>query len=125
VVDEIVARARPTPVAIAVLPSEFQVSPPLRARVLARLQLAEPDLDLERTARETRAYFEPKGIPVIDLLPALTTAEAEESAYALRNTHWNERGNAVAARVLAEALEPKVRALALSEPRSKRDLPAQ
>jgi len=125
VVDEIVARAQPTPVAIAVLPSEFQVSPPLRARVLARLQLAEADLDLERTARETRAYFEPKGIPVIDLLPALTTAEAEESAYALRNTHWNERGNAVAARVLAEALEPKVRALALSEPRSKRDLPAQ
>jgi len=123
--DEIVARARPTPVAIAMLPSEFQVSPPLRERVLARVKLEEADLDLERPAREARAYFEPKGILVIDLLPALTTAEAGESTYALRNSHWNERGNAVAARQLADALEPKVRELAQSESDSNRSLPGQ
>jgi len=123
--DEIIARARPTPVAIAVLPSEFQVSPPLRERVLSRVKLAEADLDLERPARETRAYFEPKGIPVIDLLPAFAAAEAEESTYALRNSHWNERGNAVAASQLADALEPRVRELARPEPRSKPGLPAK
>ena len=32
-----------------------------------------------------------------------------EGTYALRNTHWNERGNAVAAQALAEALAPFVR----------------
>ena len=123
--DEIIARARPTPVAIAMLPSEFQVSPPLRERVLARVQLAETDLDLERAARETGAYFEPKGVPVIDLLPAFTTAEAEASTYALRNSHWNERGNAVAARQLADALAPRVRALARSKSASKPSLSAR
>ena len=109
VADEIVRRAAPTPVAIAVLPSEFQVSPPLRDRVLARAGLGEADLDLERPARETHAHFAPREIPVIDLLAAFTAAEAEESTYAPRNTHWNERGNAVAARALAEALAPIVR----------------
>ncbi len=123
--DEIALRARPTPVAIAVLPSEFQVSPPLRARVLARVQLAEADLDLEGPARDTRAYFEPKGIPVIDLLPALGVAEAEASTYAPRNSHWNERGNAVAARQLADALAPLLRDLAPVAPHSNPDLRAR
>jgi len=89
------------------------------------VQLAEADLDLERAARETGAYFEPKGVPVIDLLPAFTTAEAEASTYALRNSHWNERGNAVAARQLADALAPRVRALARSKSASKPSLSAR
>jgi lysophospholipase L1-like esterase len=114
--DEIVRRAAPTPVAIAVLPSEFQVSRPLRDRVLSRTGLAEADLDLERPARETRAHFAPREIPVIDLLAAFTAAEADESTYALRNTHWNERGNAVAAQALAEALAPFVRERSHADP---------
>lgn len=114
--DEIVRRAAPTPVAIAVLPSEFQVSPPLRDRVLARAGLAETDLDLERPARETRAHFASREIPVLDLLAAFTAAEAEESTYALRNTHWNEHGNAVAAQALAEALAPLARERMRAEP---------
>jgi lysophospholipase L1-like esterase len=114
VADEIVARARPAPVAIALLPSEVQVSPRLRAQVLERVQIGEADLDLDHPARETRNHFEPKKVLVIDLLPALTAAERDASTYALRNTHWNGRGNAIAARQIAESLAPMVRELALA-----------
>ena len=114
VADEIVARARPAPVAIALLPSEVQVSPRLRAQVLERVQVAETDLDLDHPARETRSHFEPKHVLVIDLLPALRAAERDAPTYALRNTHWNERGNATAARQIAESLAPMVRDLALA-----------
>jgi len=114
VADEIVARARPAPVAIALLPSEVQVSPRLRAQVLERVQIGEADLDLDHPARETRNHFEPKKVLVIDLLPALTAAERDAPTYALRNTHWNERGNAIAARQIAESLAPMVRELALA-----------
>jgi hypothetical protein len=72
--------------------------------VLERVQVAEADLDLARTWRETRTHFEAENVLVIDLLPALTAAERAESTYALRNSHWNERGNAVAARQLADSL---------------------
>ena len=109
VADEIVARAQPASVAIAVLPSEVQVSARLRAQVLERVQVAEADLDLERPGRETRGHFEPRNVAVVDLLPALTAAEREEPTYAPRNSHWNERGNAVAARQLAESLAPMLR----------------
>jgi len=80
------------------------VSPRLRAQVLERVQVAETDLDLDHPARETRSHFEAEACLVIDLLPALRAAERDAPTYALRNTHWNERGNATAARQIAESL---------------------
>jgi hypothetical protein len=115
IVGEIAARAAPAPVAVAVLPSELQVNPALRARVLASLALQEGDLDLDRPARATRAALESRGVTVIDLLPPLAAAERDAPTYALRDSHWNERGNAVAARALAEALEPPVRRIAATK----------
>ena len=112
VLDEIVARAAPTPVAIAVLPTELQVNPQLRASALSQLQLREQDLDLDAPARETRAHLEARGVAVIDLLPALAAAELDGNTYEPRDSHWNERGNEVAADVLAESLEATVRRIA-------------
>jgi hypothetical protein len=111
IADAIVARVQPTPLAIAVLPSELQVSRALRARVLERVDVPEDDLDLDHPARATREHFAAQPIPVLDLRDALTAAESREPTYAPRNSHWNERGNAVAARALADGLEPVVRAL--------------
>lgn len=120
VVDEIVARAAPTPVAVAMLPTELQVNPQLRASVLSQLQLREQDLDLDIPARETRLHLEVRGVAVIDLLPALAAAERDGNTYALRDSHWNERGNEVAAEVLAESLEAAVRRIADSKPSQAR-----
>ncbi len=112
IVAEIVARAAPAPVVVAVLPSELQVNPALRAQALASLGLDEGDLDLDRPARATRAALEGRAVAVIDLLPALAAAEREAPTYALRDSHWNERGNAVAAATIAAALEEPVRRIA-------------
>ena len=68
--------------------------------------------DLDTPARETRGGLERRGIAVIDLLPALAAAERDGRTYATRDSHWNERGNAVAAEVLAQMLEAPVRRIA-------------
>jgi hypothetical protein len=120
VLDEIVARAAPTPVAIAVLPTELQVNPQLRASALSQLQLREQDLDLDAPARATRAHLEARGVAVIDLLPALAAAERAGNTYAPRDSHWNERGNEVAAEVLAESLEAAARRIAETKPAQTR-----
>jgi hypothetical protein len=116
IVAEIAALAAPAPVAVAVLPSELQVNPQLRASALSQLQVREQDLDLDAPARETRAGLEGRGIPVIDLLPALSAAERDGPTYASRDSHWNERGNEVAAEVLAQTLEATVRRIAQTKP---------
>jgi len=120
VIDEIVARSAPTPVVVAVLPTELQVNPQLRASVLSQLQLREQDLDLDLPARETSAHLEAGGVAVIDLLPPLAAAERDGSTYALRDSHWNERGNEVAADVLAETLAAAVRRIAEAKPSQTR-----
>jgi alginate O-acetyltransferase complex protein AlgJ len=115
IVAEIAARAAPAPVAVAVLPSELQVNPALRASVLASLGLEEGDLDLDQPARATRAALEARGVAVIDLLPPLADAERGAPTYALRDSHWNERGNAIAAQALADALEAQTRRMAAAK----------
>ena len=112
ILADIAALAAPTPVVVAVLPTELQVNPELRTAALAAFQLREQDLDLDTPARETRGGLERRGIAVIDLLPALAAAERDGRTYATRDSHWNERGNAVAAEVLAEMLEAPVRQIA-------------
>jgi hypothetical protein len=112
---EIVAAATPAPVAVAVLPSELEVSPALRDRVLAALATPASDLDLDAPARITREALEARGVLVIDLLPPLVAAEQEAPTYAPRDSHWNQHGNAVAASAIAAALEAPVRAIAVEK----------
>ena len=121
IVEQIGALALPTPIAVAVLPSELQVNPQLRAAALSQLQLREQDLDLDTPARETRAHLEGRGIAVIDPLPALSAAERDGNVFATRDSHWNERGNEVAAAFLASSLEATVRRVAAAKqaPRSE------
>ncbi len=115
-IGEIAALAAPTPLAVAVLPTELQVNPGLRAAVLSQLKLREQDLDLDTPTREARARLDARGVTVIDLLPALSAADRDGNTYATRDSHWNERGNEVAAEALAAALEASVRRIAESKP---------
>ncbi len=115
IVAEIAALAAPTPIAVAVLPTELQVNPELRASALTQLQLRDQDVDLDTPARETRLHLDGRGIAVIDLLPALSAAERDGNVYATRDSHWNERGNEVAAEFLAATLESAVRRIAATK----------
>jgi hypothetical protein len=80
--------------------------------VLSPIQLRAEDLELDTPVHETRARLEDRGITVVDLLPALSPAERDGNTCATRDSHWSERGNEVAAEVLAETLDATVRRIA-------------
>jgi hypothetical protein len=86
--------------AVVLAPGQFQVDADLRARLVSKFELDINDYDFERPQRVLRASLEARGVPVLDLLPAFRLQEENEQLYLPRDTHWNEKGNALAARQL-------------------------
>ncbi|MEE8241028.1 MAG: hypothetical protein V3R16_07155 [Nitrospirales bacterium] len=88
---------------VVVIPDEFQVNDELYTQILAT---KSSPIDYQRTYAQERirAFCEKRGIPMLDLLPALRDANKEERVYHLRNTHWNARGNWIAGEAIAEFL---------------------
>ena len=79
---------------LVILPDQFQVDDALFAEIAPK----DGDrFDRELPQRRLLAFGAEHHVPVLDLLPALRAAEHDGPTYALRDTHWNERGNAVAA----------------------------
>ena len=111
--EEIAERSSPRRLVIALVPSEIQVDAALRERVLAAEGLGEREIDVEKPGRVLRAHFEERGgsraVVVVDLLPALRDAGAE--AYHPRDSHWNDRGNALVAAALSRELAPLIRGI--------------
>jgi len=95
--------------AIVLAPDQIQVERSLRDEVLHRFDADIRDYDFDALSARLARDVAAEGIPTLDLLPVLRAAESE-SLYALRDTHWNAAGNAVAGeamwqfigRVLAE-----------------------
>jgi lysophospholipase L1-like esterase len=91
---------------IAYVPSKMEVSD--RDWGLTRLQYEiEPrDWDLGKVARELAAAGGANGYPVLDLTPALRSADSalRGGPYHAHGGHWNARGHAVAARSVASFL---------------------
>ena len=96
--------ARPARLAFVLIPDEFQVEDALWSELTALG--AEPDLERNRFQREVRSELERRGIPVVDLLPLLRAAQPLSDGrlhvYHLNDTHFNARGNRIAAEALAE-----------------------
>ena len=86
---------------VALIPDEYQVNDALFATLA---EGREADYDREDPQRRLAAWCAGRGVPCLDLLPALREAERDERTYKPRDTHWNERGNRVAAQALAEWL---------------------
>jgi hypothetical protein len=93
-----------TPLAVLLIPDEFQVDDALWREVLAIGLPADSERD--RPQRELSARLAREGIEHLDLLPALRAVEplrdGRPHVYHLRDTHFNARGNRVAARGLEE-----------------------
>ncbi|TSC57598.1 MAG: hypothetical protein Greene041662_919 [Candidatus Peregrinibacteria bacterium Greene0416_62] len=96
---------------VIVIPDEVQVNDALKKDLLMYGTWREfplTSLDTEGTQKKIVDAFRAKGIETLDLLPPLRTALKEgDSPYALRNTHWNVRGNAIAAQSIIEFLAKK------------------
>jgi hypothetical protein len=100
--------------AIVILPDEIQVDDLLLARILGRHGLSRadyimilPQMIVEQIAREN-------GIQSLDLLWGFREAAAGDPAplYRPRDTHWNDRGNQLAASLLLPWLKERIAQLA-------------
>jgi lysophospholipase L1-like esterase len=98
-------RQRGVPVAVVLIPDEFQVNAAVLGAALQEAGLAREQIDLDLPQRRLLEFFAQRGVPCLDLLPAFRTVP---DTYAPRDTHWNVRGNHLAARHIAEWL-PKAK----------------
>ena len=94
------------PLAVLLIPDEFQVEDPLWDEIVARV--GSRTLERDRAQRTIGACLDELGIPYLDLLPALRAvepgADGRRHLYHARDTHLNARGNRVVAGALAEFL---------------------
>jgi hypothetical protein len=87
-------KQRRAPVAFVLIPDEFQVNPQVLSDALTAAGRRASDVDLSLPQRRLQEFFAAHQVPCLDLLPAFRN---QPNTYAARDTHWNERGNALAA----------------------------
>jgi hypothetical protein len=96
IVDD--CRGRSVPVGIVLIPDEFQVNPAVLAEAVAAGTVDPHGLDLDAPQRRLAAFCGERGVPCLDLKPVLAGVP---DTYAPRDTHWNVRGNRLAADAMA------------------------
>lgn len=98
------------PLAILLIPDEFQIEDALWETVTA----LHPGVRFDRflPQRRLRAYCEAHGIDLVDTTEALLAVSPDDLGrrrlYHLRDTHWNARGSAIAGQVLGEYLRGRL-----------------
>ena len=92
---------------VVLIPDEIQVDAELRAEALRALEAGpETAYDFDAPNARLRAYLEGRGVSVLDLLPVLRAAHADGRVYKPRDTHWNVRGNRIAAQEIYRQVKP-------------------
>jgi hypothetical protein len=91
-------RERSIPMALVIVPGEFQVNRTLREILLRRAGVKECQLDLELPQRRLAKFAEERDVPTIDLLPVLV--RSEEFPYSRNASSLNDIGNAMTADTL-------------------------
>jgi hypothetical protein len=85
-------------VAFVLIPDEFQVNLEVLTAAVRDAGVDRAEVDLERPQRRLKAFCADRGVPCLDLLDAFW---GMPDTYAARDTHWNVRGNRLAAARLA------------------------
>lgn len=106
-IGEMASIARRDGVAFLVVlaPSRVELDADLRARVVQTFGGDPKDFDRALPARRVGETLAAHGISFVDLTPALSAA-GPARVYNRGDTHWNRRGNAIAASAIADALKP-------------------
>jgi hypothetical protein len=89
---------------VMVIPDEYQVNEQLLREAAAALGVPRSAIDLDAPQQHLTALLDAAAVRHLDLLPAFRNAARREELYYERNTHWNDAGNTLAARLLAEYL---------------------
>ena len=97
--------ARKVQLVLLILPDQFQVDADLRVEVLEKYHIAPESLDLEFPNSLISSYCRQTQIHCLDLLPPFQEKGKTMPLYVLRDTHWNEAGNRLAAEVIFKYLQ--------------------
>jgi lysophospholipase L1-like esterase len=89
---------------VVLAPSQLQVTPRIRAKVLACTGQDEAAYDFAGMSPRVAAMLERRGIEHLDLTPVFAAATSAEPLYHTLDTHWNEAGNRLAAEAIARKL---------------------
>lgn len=95
---------RGVPVAFVLIPDEFQVNPSVLADALREANVDREEIDLSLPQRRLMTFCAGHDVPCLDLLPAF---QGLEDVYTPHDTHWNERGNRLAAERLTRWLRER------------------
>lgn len=89
---------------VMLIPDQYQIDQMLVEDVLRTTGARREDYDFDRPQRVLSRALRSEGIEVLDLLPIFRRASAGGALYRPRDTHWNRRGNRIAAEELAAFL---------------------
>jgi hypothetical protein len=103
----ILRTAGKTRIGVLLLPDQYHVDDDLWNRIQ---ESSEPgERERNRPQRLIGAWLEARGVPFVDLLPRMREApvspDGSRHLFVLRNTHFNVRGNEIAAACLAELIQ--------------------
>lgn len=101
-----ILKAENIPFLVAIYPSEYQVNSTLAEKIFTAYQLNPEDYDLELPQKVVIETLKAHGIDYLDMLEPFQEAGKEEVLYLLRDTHWNLKGNQLAANLLFNRLQP-------------------
>lgn len=89
---------------VMVIPDQYQVDQTLVEEVLSSTGSRREEYDFNRPQRVLGGTLESAGVEVLDLLEIFRRASSGDSLYRPQDTHWNRRGNEMAAESLADFL---------------------
>jgi hypothetical protein len=89
---------------VVLIPDEFQVNDALYGELTALPGIAGQPADRFLPQKRILEFCRKQKIDCLDLLPVLQEAEKSGHTYHVRDTHWNARGN----RIAAEAIESRL-----------------
>jgi len=86
-------------------PDQTQVDEGLERDIIRRFDVDGTEYDFELPQKILYAYCSERGIVCLDLLPLFRVKAKNSDLYLLRDTHYNEEGNRLAARAISEFLQ--------------------
>lgn len=99
------SRQQQVPLALVVVPAEFQVNSALCDTLRRRMGYEAKDVDVQLPQRRLAAFAHQKDVAMLDLLPFLQ--RSEESPYQRNGYVWNATGHQIAAQAIGGWLQSK------------------
>lgn len=93
-----------TPLLVVQLPAAMQIDPDLARRVAKAAGRPIADFDFTLISRKIKSQLDHIGITSADISDAIKAEPDPAGLYIPTDTHWNERGNAAAAKAMTPAI---------------------